>query len=264
MNGKALQISVRARGAAFVRGRLRTMASRIAMRLGAMLVFTAAIERGLGAAETNSTARVDYQSFRIISERNIFNANRSPRSARSPRTRSDRPVRTESFALVGTMSYEKGRFAFFEGSSSQYQIVCKPADTIAGYKVADIAPNYVKLESNGKAIEMRVGMQMKRQEEGEWLLGARTEPTATSNASPTSAEQPGGSSAGDESDVVKRLMQKRQQEENPGASESAAPETNSSEKRSDEKPGASSAGETDDAAKKPAEKREQELKNEKP
>src|SRR5262245_38315845 len=59
-------------------------------------------------------AKLDESAFRIVSERNIFNANRSGGTVRS--TSSRRPVRVETFALVGTMAYEKGVFAFFEGS----------------------------------------------------------------------------------------------------------------------------------------------------
>ncbi|HKI71490.1 MAG TPA: hypothetical protein VKA81_03870, partial [Verrucomicrobiae bacterium] len=62
------------------------------------------------AQSTNSPARVDYQTFRLISERNIFDPNRSSRSGGVSRSR---PTIAESFALVGTLSYEKGNVAFF-------------------------------------------------------------------------------------------------------------------------------------------------------
>jgi len=35
------------------------------------------------------------------------------------------------------MSYEKGPFAFFEGSSSEFQKVLKQDDTIAGFKIGE-------------------------------------------------------------------------------------------------------------------------------
>src|SRR6266508_2608999 len=74
------------------------------------------------AQETNAVEKVDLQSFRVISQRNIFNPNRSSRGDRSERRRDpERRVRTESFALLGTMNYDKGWFAFFDGSSSEYR-----------------------------------------------------------------------------------------------------------------------------------------------
>ena len=73
------------------------------------------------------------------------------------------------------MSYEKGLFAFFDGTSSEYRKVLKRTDTIAGYKVEDIAPNHVKLASGTNEFDLPVGMQMRREEEGDWLLTTRTE-----------------------------------------------------------------------------------------
>ena len=64
-----------------------------------------------------------------------------PRRVR--REANTRAVRSESeyFTLVGIMDYDaQGPIAFFDGTSSQYQKVLKPADTIAGYKIAAIEP----------------------------------------------------------------------------------------------------------------------------
>src|SRR5881628_3269284 len=52
------------------------------------------------AQNTNAPARPDYPSFKIITERNIFDPNRSSRSG--GRSEQRRPARVESFALVGT------------------------------------------------------------------------------------------------------------------------------------------------------------------
>src|SRR5213079_1577570 len=94
---------------------------------------------------SNAPTRPEYSAFKVIAERNIFSPNRR---ARSSGVRGARPVtKLESLTLVGTMSYEKGRFAFFEGTKSDYRKVLKPADVIAGFTVADIAPDAVKLAS---------------------------------------------------------------------------------------------------------------------
>src|SRR3954471_8085705 len=131
------------------------------------------------AQQSNSPSRLDFPSFHIIPERNIFNMNRSPRSAYSRPVRTEperRPSRSESIALLGTMSYEKGRFAFFDGSSSQYHQVLSSSNSIGGFTITEVAPNYVKLAStNGQPIELPVGKQLKRQDEGEWSVTDRTE-----------------------------------------------------------------------------------------
>ena len=122
---------------------------------------------------TNAASSLDYSSFKIISDRNIFNTRRSARYvASAPRTRASR---SESFGLVGTMSYEKGPFAFFDGTRSDYRKVLKPDDTIAGFKVAAIDTTHVKLVSPTNEVELRVGMQLRREDEGDWHMSERPE-----------------------------------------------------------------------------------------
>jgi len=169
-------------------------------------------------SQTNLSSRLDYSAFRIISDRNIFNPARSSRSARSG-GETPRPAKVDSFTLVGTMAYEKGRFAFFDGSGSEFRKVLKPDGVIAGYKILDIAPGNVKLGRDGRELELRVGTQMRRQEEGEWQQSAQagSSPgpgrTASSSGSDSSAAGASGS-GGEDNEVLKRLLQKREAEEN--------------------------------------------------
>ena len=199
--------------------------------------------------ESAPAAGLDLQSFAIISERNIFNPNRRGRSTRT-QDEPEKQIRAETFSLVGTMSYEKGRFAFFDGSSSEYRKVIEPAGTIADYRVAEITPNQVKLEStNGQSIELKVGSQMKKEEEGPWTLSVRAE------AGPLSAEEEGA--------ALKRLMEKREKEgnaETPGAAAQSAPPEEKTERTDKvEKPEAAPDGPVDEALKKLMQKRQQEL-----
>jgi hypothetical protein len=131
--------------------------------------------------EGQSPSRTDFPSFKVIAERNIFNANRS-----RGRSGTEKPRIVDSLSLLGTMSYERGQFAFFDGSKPEYKKTLKPDATIAGYKIAEIAPNGVKLEAEGKQIDLPVGSQMRREEEGEWEIVATTETSSIpsrSNAS---------------------------------------------------------------------------------
>jgi len=164
---------------------------------------------GAQAQGTNSPARLEYQAFKIIAERNIFDPNRSSRSG----SRSDarKPVRVESFALVGTFSYEKGNFAVFDGSDSAYRKVLKVGEAIAGYKITDISGERVKLDGSDRPIELAVGTQLKRQDGSAWELAGRAEsfgPSAPATASNDKSEV--GSAA--ENDVLKKLLQKREEE----------------------------------------------------
>ncbi|MBI5388156.1 MAG: hypothetical protein HZA90_26115 [Verrucomicrobia bacterium] len=190
------------------------------------------------ASTAGGSGRLDFASFKILTDRNIFDPNRSPRRQRDERREYRRPTRIDSFALVGTMSYEKGQFAFFDGSSYEFRKVLKPADTIAGYKLAEVGHNEVKLATGTNCVELRMGMQMRRVDDGEWSLSMRSE--SSSSFSPTTAASAPSAAAGtnaepgvvaanaeaapaatapaaasaDENEILKRLMQRREQEMN--------------------------------------------------
>ena len=165
-------------------------------------------------------ARLDYSAFKVIVDRNIFDPNRYPRRPGEPRVRSA-PKTVDSLTLVGTMSYEKGSFAFFDGSSSDYKKALKLTDVIAGYKLTNIAASGVKLSAGTNELELHVGMQLRREEDGSWLLAGQSRAYAAAPASTltntaaatiaTGTNAPSGSAEA-ESDIIKKLMQRREQE----------------------------------------------------
>jgi hypothetical protein len=169
---------------------------------------------GVGGTN-NGPVSLDYAAFKVIVDRNIFDPNRLPHGPGAPTVR--RPPKSfDSLTLVGTMSYEKGTFAFFDGTSSDYKKALKLTDSIAGYKVTNIAPNAVKLASGTNELELSVGAQLRREEDGPWLLSSQS----TSYAAPPASTSTNGAAAtttgsdttsgGAESDIIKRLMQKRE------------------------------------------------------
>jgi hypothetical protein len=173
------------------------------------------------AAATNSPApAVSFEAFRIIEQRNIFNPNRYARGQGGPRN-PRQIARAPGFVLVGTMIYGKGAFAFFDGTDSQYKKVLKPSDTIADYRVAEIAPSYVKLETSGNQTTLPVGMQMK-EIDGKWELAEATESLGKTSDNPsgvsafettTEAGPETSSGGGNGADaILKRLMQQREKE----------------------------------------------------
>src|SRR5208282_5280667 len=114
----------------------------------------------------------------------------------------------------GTMSYSKGTFAFFDGTSSDYSKVLKLDDAIAGYKVAEITPNAVTLKTTDKQIEMKVGSQMRHEDQGGWQLVSQNElpveAVENSAADTSSSSATESSSSGEGNDVLKKLMQQRE------------------------------------------------------
>jgi hypothetical protein len=181
-------------------------------RLLAVLLLAGVSAPSPAAQETNARPRLDYSSFRIITERNIFNANRSSRSSRNRDSR--RPPKVDAFTLVGTLSYEKGPFAFFDGTSSDFKKALQLEGAIAGYKIKNINSQGVALQTGTNRIELRVGMQMRREDEGEWQVGASSGPLAAAGGTTTSQSAASGASgtSGELSDILKRLMQQRERE----------------------------------------------------
>lgn len=187
---------------------------------------TAATSSSSPSAAGNGT---DYPSFQIIPERNIFNVNRSSRASRAARESEPKPVKVDTLALVGSMSYPKGDFAFFDGSSSDFRRVIKAGDSIAGFQLRSIGRNSVQLESAGKTVELAIGSHLRREEEGEWRVVAETAPSSnasssgssrrsrsdgesTNSGASTSTAQASESSGGSADDILQRLMKKRETE----------------------------------------------------
>jgi len=170
------------------------------------------------AQSTNDADATDYDSFQIIVQRNIFDPNRYPHTSHYHRESPGVPT----FSLAGTMSYRKGMFAFFSGTSDDYQKVLQQGGTIAGYTVAKITFDDVQLQSSGKTIDMKVGSAMRLEGSdwelsapGEWGATSTTEtpsdnPSANQNTDATSTPPPSPDSA--PNDILKRLMEQRQQE----------------------------------------------------
>jgi len=209
--------------------------------------------RHAAAAPSAQAGLLDLSAFRLISERNIFNPNRSSHGDdRTTRREPERRVRTESFALLGTMSYEKGRFAFFDGSNADYRKVLQATNQIAGFKITTVAPTCVKLQdTNGQSIELCVGMHMSKLDEGDWHLYEHANGDSASSASSA-----GTNDSPESNDLIKRMMERRQSE---GAPEPAAPAEPAPAAAQKTETNSSSASEPDEVIRRLLQKREQEL-----
>lgn len=126
----------------------------------------------------SAPAKLDFNAFRTISDRNIFNPNRYARSSGRTRTESRPASRVESLSLVGLMAYEKGTFAFFDGTKSDYKKVLPGAGDISEFKVMSITPDQVRLAAGTNEFVLRVGTQVRRDDEGDWYLADASEAAA--------------------------------------------------------------------------------------
>jgi hypothetical protein len=182
------------------------------------------------AAQLNGVpGPTDYGRFSaFITDRNIFDPGRYSHDPNRPR-----PIFTPqqqryapAFTLVGTMSYEKGMFAFFDGNQSNLRKVLYQSDSnnIAGFTVSEITLGGVKLQTGDKkeTLQLKIGEGM-RQLGSSWQLasgqgglfsgsisGESAAPSSADNSGPATSAAPSAAIEGN--DVLKKLMQQRQQE----------------------------------------------------
>jgi hypothetical protein len=180
----------------------------------------------LAQSNNGTPGATDYAQFsRFIASRNIFDPNRQPHytSSRTSRTRTTTHTHspsTPAFTFVGTMSYEKGLFAFFSGNRDDLKQVLPVGKNIAGYTVTQVSQGRVTLAAADKKgnLELRIGDVM-RQENGKWELSGSGEVPAGDSTSTTetisapSSDSPATAApAGEVSDILKKLMEKRAKE----------------------------------------------------
>jgi hypothetical protein len=145
-----------------------------------------------------------FDNFRLITERNIFNPNRTGRRERSE----EQAPRTDYLSLVGTLESDKGLRAFFDGSDSSLRKALRVGDTIDKFKVAKITPNVVDLERDGKTISMRVGQQFRRPEGADWNTASAE--TVNREVAPAKADAAAPAAVpADASDLVRQMMERR-------------------------------------------------------
>jgi hypothetical protein len=124
--------------------------------------------------------------------------------------------------FVGTMNYNKGTFAFFSGNSSEWSKVVQVGDTFASYTVTALCPTNVVLEATNKTqINVALGGGLK-QANGQWVSaeaadiistpGAAEPATSPASSGSTNSEASTPSSAAEPNDILKRLMQQREKE----------------------------------------------------
>ncbi len=200
-------------------------------KLGTPLMLLALILAGSFSAHAQSSSipgDQDYERFSaFISARNIFDPARYPHSTHTYRP----PTHTQhhsnsapTFTLVGTMSYEKGVFAFFSGNTDDVKKILPVAGGIVGYTVTQITPTGVKMVgADKKEIALQIGDRMQQGNSGWQLLEATDDPAGSGIGSSlipsgdSSTSTPGASTAAPapnlgNNDVLKRLMERRNKE----------------------------------------------------
>ena len=115
----------------------------------------------------------------------------------------------ETMTLVGTLGSEKGWFAFFDGSRSEFKRVLAAGKSIGGQRIAQITSTAVTLESGTNSVCLKLGMTLQRSEDDWHLL---TEGDSPKTPNPASREPSLLQAGTEESDVVRRLILERERD----------------------------------------------------
>lgn len=178
---------------------------------------------GRAPGQNTPPGPTEYSRFtRFVTDRNIFNPDRYPRTSRNSAHHRDTPSRRRAapaFAFVGAMEYGKGTFAFFDGNNDDYRKSLQINGKIAGYSIQQITLGGVSLSTGSNTVFLAVGAQMRQSTDGTWEVADEPQDLsgpADSSAPAAVAGASGGpaapASSGDVSDVLKRLMKLREQE----------------------------------------------------
>jgi len=202
---------------------MKPMPLKICLVLGAVLSSVAAF------AQSNIPGPDEYAAFsHFITDRNIFDPSRQPHDyTRNHIFHSThlRPKGTPGIQFVGTMSYEKGWFAFFSGNNEGLSRVLQTGDKLQGYTITDITATNVMMTSadQKEQLELEIGDGL-RQESDKWIfskageLPTEASPVVTPSSSNSSSSDSTGSAPAapppelEQNDVLKRLMEKRAKE----------------------------------------------------
>lgn len=155
-----------------------------------------------------------YDAFRIFTDRNIFNPNRT---ARRDRRLEEAPPRLDVITLVGTLDYDKGLRAICDGSEAAYRKALRVGDSVDKFKVTKISANTVDFITDKKSFSVRVGQQLRRPEGADWTLVsedvARLEAQARAAAANAGRVDPNAPVAipADASEAVRKMMERRNQ-----------------------------------------------------
>jgi hypothetical protein len=168
--------------------------------------------RSTGAATVAAPARAgEFDAFRIIGDRNIFNPTRTGRSIRS--TEDASLPRPETIALVGTLQTEQGELAIFDSETAAFRQAVAPGRTIAGFTVKSISADAVELApADGRPLTLRVNQQLRRLPGAAWRVTARDGVPRTEVARPALPSATVPAIPNDASEVLRRLMEQRQKQ----------------------------------------------------
>ena len=159
---------------------------------------------GAPAAAAATAPAGSLEAFALVTERNIFNPNRTARTRATPE---EKPVRTEEFALVGVIGFGASTAAVFHSADPRLSGEAAAGGRWADFTVVAVSPSGVELRAGDRSYSLAVAQRLTRVEGGEWTASAAPVPEARSRAEAAPVEVPANAS-----EVLKRLMKQREKQ----------------------------------------------------
>lgn len=144
------------------------------------------------------------EAFALLTERNIFNPNRTARTRTAPE---EKPVRTEEVALVGVVGFGQSTAAVFHSADPRLKGEAGPGGRLGEFTVVAVSPSAVELRAGERSFTLAVAQRLTRVEGGEWTASAAPVPEARSRTEAAPVEVPANAS-----EVLKRLMKQREKQ----------------------------------------------------
>lgn len=162
-----------------------------AIFISVVLATSSLVARGQA---TNAADGLDFDSFKIITQRNIFDPNRTGRHVAKAAAG---PRRIERVSLVGTIIDPREVAAFFTGSGVPDKPF-KVGDSVKELKITQITEDGVRLkgQSNTFVLDFENRRSLRREENGPWQGSSDTsDPTPVASASTDETASSSSSSA---------------------------------------------------------------------
>ena len=161
-----------------------------------------------------------WSAYSIIVERNMFSRQRGPRQRED---REDRRVREappapnpESYYVLRGIVQEDGNFtAFIEDTRRDDVLRLQPGQAVARGSVKSLDLDTLEYELGGQTVVVRIGQDLEGGQ-GAVTMADLLEVVEASPSTPAATQQEGSEStapaAGDDADILRQMMQRRQQQ----------------------------------------------------
>ncbi len=192
------------------------------MKIFRSIVVLASAFLPLGSFAQAPAPKQGFEAYNILVRRNIFDPDRQPIASTAgaqPRI-VEQPHRAADYVTLTGVMFDQGKaLAFFSGSRADYDKVTEVNGDIAGAKVTRIAPGGIEVDRGGKKIAVAVGQTVPFDDSAPGAPPPQAASDSASNGAPgTAPPGTGGLSPtapplpGNLSDVMRRMMERRQQE----------------------------------------------------